>query len=96
VPIRKKGKLPAKTIRVEYGLEYGLDVLEIHADAIKPGQRVLIVDDLLATGGTTEANVRLVQQLGGEIVGILYFIELSFLNGRDRLGDFPIRTLVTF
>jgi adenine phosphoribosyltransferase len=96
VPIRKKGKLPAKTIRVEYGLEYGLDVLEIHADAIKPGQRVLIVDDLLATGGTTEANVRLVQELGGEIVGILYFIELSFLNGRDRLGDFPIRTLVTF
>lgn len=96
VPIRKKGKLPAKTIRVEYGLEYGVDVLEMHADAIRPGQRVLIVDDLLATGGTTEANVSLVRQLGGEVVGILFFIELSFLNGRQRLEEIPIRTLVTF
>ncbi len=96
VPIRKKGKLPGKTIAVEYGLEYGLDVLEIHADAILPGQRVLIVDDLLATGGTTKANIELVQSLGGVVVGILYFIELSFLNGRSRLGNIPIKTLVTY
>ncbi len=96
IPIRKKGKLPARTIKVEYGLEYGTDVLEMHADAILPGQRVLIVDDLLATGGTTEANIRLVQELGGVVVGILYFIELSFLNGRSKLGGIPVKTLVTF
>ncbi len=96
VPIRKKGKLPARTIKVEYGLEYGSDVLEMHADAIRPGQRVLIVDDLLATGGTTEANIRLVHELGGVVVGILYFIELSFLNGRSKLGGIPVKTLVTF
>jgi adenine phosphoribosyltransferase len=96
VPIRKKGKLPAETIRVEYALEYGIDMLEMHRDAIKPGQRVLIVDDLLATGGTTEANIRLVQQLDGVIAGILYFIELSFLGGRSRLCGLPVKSLITF
>lgn len=96
IPIRKKGKLPAETIRVEYVLEYGTDVLEMHRDAIRPGQRVLIVDDLLATGGTTEANICLVHQLGGVIVGILYFIELTFLNGRSRLKGLPVTSLVTF
>ena len=96
VPIRKRGKLPAKTVRVEYGLEYGTDVLEMHADAIRPGQRVLIVDDLLATGGTTRANIQLVEEVGGVIVGVLYFIELGFLNGRDKLGDLPVKALITF
>ncbi len=96
IPIRKKGKLPSETIRVEYQLEYGTDVLEMHRDAIKPGQKVVIVDDLLATGGTTEANISLVKELGGEIVGILYFIELSFLPGRTRLDGLPVKALVTF
>jgi adenine phosphoribosyltransferase len=80
VPIRKKGKLPYKTISVEYQLEYGTDILEIHSDAIKKGQKVVIVDDLLATGGTTEANIKLVEQLGGEVVGIMYFVELEFFK----------------
>jgi adenine phosphoribosyltransferase len=81
---------------VEYKLEYGTDILEMHADAINPGQRVVIVDDLLATGGTTESIIRLVQQLGGEIAGIIYFVELEFLKGRDRLKDYKIMSLVKF
>jgi adenine phosphoribosyltransferase len=96
VPVRKKGKLPYKTIQEEYDLEYGKDVLEMHEDAIKPGQRVLIVDDLLATGGTTEANIRLVEQLGGEVAGIVYFIELLFLNGRDKLKGYKVDSIVQF
>lgn len=96
VPIRKKGKLPYNTIRAEYDLEYGTDVLEMHEDAIKPGQRVLIVDDLLATGGTTGANIKLVEQLGGKVVGIIYFIELSFLNGRDKLNNYKVKSIVKF
>lgn len=96
VPIRKKGKLPYKTIRVEYQLEYGTDVLEMHEDAVEPGQRVVIVDDLLATGGTTESNIKLVEQLGGKVAGIVYFIELSFLNGRDKLKGYNIQSIVKF
>lgn len=96
VPVRKKGKLPYKTIRVEYDLEYGKDSLEMHEDAVKPGQKVLIVDDLLATGGTTEANVKLVEQLGGEITGIIYFIELAFLNGRSKLEGYHVESIVKF
>ncbi len=96
VPIRKRGKLPAKTVRVEYGLEYGTDVLEMHADAVRPGQRVLIVDDLLATGGTTQANIKLVEEVGGIVVGVLYFIELGFLPGREKLGDLPVKALISF
>ncbi len=96
VPIRKKGKLPYKTIRAEYDLEYGKDILEMHQDAIKPGQRVLIVDDLLATGGTTGANIELVEQLGGKVVGLIYFIELSFLNGRDKLKGYKVDSIVRF
>jgi len=96
VPVRKKGKLPYKTIRVEYDLEYGQDVLEMHEDAVKPGQRVLIVDDLLATGGTTEANIKLVEQLGGEVAGIIYFIELGFLDGRKKLEGYKVNSIVTF
>lgn len=96
VPIRKKGKLPYNSIKVEYQLEYGTDILEMHEDAIKPGQKIVIVDDLLATGGTTEANIKLVEKLGGEVVGIVYFIELSFLNGRERLKGYKIDSLVQF
>ncbi len=96
VPIRKKGKLPYKTIRAEYQLEYGSDILEMHEDAIKPGQKVVIVDDLLATGGTTESNIKLVEMLGGQVAGIVYFVELTFLNGRDRLKGYKVDSLVQF
>jgi adenine phosphoribosyltransferase len=96
VPIRKKGKLPYKTISVEYQLEYGTDILEMHADAIEPGQKVLIVDDLLATGGTTESNIRLVEKLGGKVAGLIYFIELSFLDGREKLKGYKVESLVKF
>jgi adenine phosphoribosyltransferase len=96
IPIRKRGKLPYKTIKVEYQLEYGTDVLEMHEDAIKPGQKVVIIDDLLATGGTTEANIRLVEKLGGEVVGLVFFIELSFLNGRERLKGYKVDSIVQF
>lgn len=96
VPIRKKGKLPYKTIKEEYSLEYGTDILEMHEDAVKPGQKIVIVDDLLATGGTTLSNIRLVERLGGKVAGIVYFIELSFLNGRDKLKGYPVKSLVQF
>ncbi len=96
VPIRKKGKLPYKSIRAEYGLEYGTDILEIHEDAVCPGQRVVIVDDLLATGGTTCANIELIEKLGGEIAGIIYFVELSFLNGREKLKEYEVHSVVIF
>jgi len=95
-PVRKEGKLPRETIRVEYGLEYGKDVLTIHKDAIKPGQRVLIIDDLLATGGTIEATMRLVESLGGEVVGCAFLIELTHLNGRDKLKGREILALMEF
>jgi len=89
IPARKPGKLPAKTVREEYALEYGTDALEIHEDAIVRGQRVLVIDDLLATGGTTAAAVRLVERLGGVVVGVSFLIELTFLHGRDKLkGQF--------
>src|SRR5262245_23288444 len=90
VPVRKLGKLPAKTIEVEYELEYGRDALAMHEDAISPGQRVLVVDDLLATGGTMAATLRLVQQVGGVVVGVVVLIELAFLNGRAKLRDYPV------
>jgi adenine phosphoribosyltransferase len=96
IPIRKKGKLPYKTISVEYQLEYGTDRLEMHEDAVKSGQKVVIVDDLLATGGTTESNIKLVERQGGEVVGIVYFIELSFLNGREKLKNYNVESIITF
>lgn len=96
VPIRKKGKLPYKTVSVEYQLEYGTDTLEIHQDALKPGQRVVIVDDLLATGGTTESNVKLVEKLGGQVAGLVFLIELDSLKGRDRLKGYNVKTVVKF
>lgn len=95
-PVRKEGKLPRETVKVEYGLEYGKDVLTIHKDAIKPGQRVLITDDLLATGGTIEATIDLVEQLGGIVVGIAFLIELAYLDGRNKLDGYDILTLMKY
>ncbi len=96
VPVRKLGKLPAETIEVEYSLEYGTATLEIHRDAIQPGQRVLIVDDLLATGGTVMGTIELVRRLGGEIAGLSFMVELPVLKGREKLGEFAINTLLTY
>ena len=92
VPIRKKGKLPFQTIDVSYQLEYGAAELALHVDAIQPGERVLVIDDLLATGGTAQAAVRLLRQLGGEVVGVDFLIELDALRGRDRLADVDVFT----
>lgn len=88
-PVRKKGKLPCETVSVEYDLEYGSAVIEMHKTSIKPGQRVVIVDDLMATGGTLEAIVKLVEQLGGKVVGAVFLIELAGLKGRERLKNIP-------
>jgi adenine phosphoribosyltransferase len=96
VPVRKLGKLPGKTIEVEYELEYGRDALAVHEDAIRAGQRVLAVDDLLATGGTMAATLRLIQQLGGQVVGVAFMIELAFLHGRDKLKNYPLHSLITY
>ena len=96
VPIRKPGKLPAETISYEYELEYGTDLLQIHKDAIKPGQRVAILDDLLATGGTVLATAKLIEQLGGQVVSINFLIELNFLQGRDVLQDYEVHSLVQY
>src|SRR5438093_5561095 len=96
VPVRKLGKLPGKTIEVEYELEYGRDALAVHEDAVKPGQRVLAVDALLATGGTMAATLRLVQQLGGKVVGVAFMIELAFLKGREQLKDYPLHSLIVY
>ncbi|AEH47056.1 MULTISPECIES: adenine phosphoribosyltransferase [Parageobacillus] len=95
-PVRKEGKLPREVVRVEYGLEYGKDVLTMHKDAIKPGQRVLITDDLLATGGTIRATIQLVEQLGGVVAGIAFLIELTELGGRKKLEGYDILTLMQF
>ncbi len=96
VPVRKPKKLPAPVARVSYDLEYGTDSLEIHLDAIQPGQRVVIVDDLLATGGTMQATVKLVRQLGGEIAGIGFAIELDFLGGRAKLEEYDVLSLLHY
>jgi adenine phosphoribosyltransferase len=96
VPVRKLGKLPGKTIEVEYELEYGRDALAMHEDAIQAGQRVLAMDDLLATGGTMVATLRLVEQLGGCVVGVAFLIELTFLHGREKLKDYPLHSLIVY
>lgn len=96
VPVRKPGKLPGETIRESYALEYGTDTLEIHRDAIAPGERVLVLDDLLATGGTIGATCRLVEKLGGRVVGLAFLIELAFLDGRKNLKGYDIHSLVTY
>lgn len=95
-PVRKEGKLPRETIKVDYGLEYGKDVLTLHKDAIKPGQRVLITDDLLATGGTIEATIKLVEELGGVVAGIAFLIELTYLDGRSKLNNYDVLTLLEY
>lgn len=96
VPVRKFGKLPYQTVSVEYALEYGTNVVEVHQDAIKPGQRVLIVDDLLATGGTVSAAMELVEKLGGHIAGIAFLVELSFLKGREHLQGHDVFALIKY
>jgi len=96
VPVRKLGKLPAETLEVEYDLEYGTATIEIHRDAISKGQRVLVVDDLLATGGTVIGTIELVRRLGGEIAGLSFMVELTALGGRDKLGEYAIHTLLAY
>ncbi len=96
VPVRKIGKLPAQTIQEEYALEYGTAIVEVHRDAIHPGQRVLIVDDLLATGGTAAAAAKLVEKLGGKVVGFSFLIELAFLSGRGTLSGYEVHSLLTY
>jgi len=96
VPVRKPGKLPYETAEETYELEYGTDALELHTDAVRPGQRVLLLDDLLATGGTMLATARLVEKLGAEVVGMVFLIELSFLAGREKLKDYRLVTLIQY
>jgi len=96
IPVRKPGKLPAATERVEYDLEYGSNILEVHKDAIEKGQRVLIVDDLLATGGTAEATAKLATQLGADIAGLAFVVELDFLKGRDKLKPYDVYSVLHY
>ena len=96
VPVRKPGKLPHETLRVEYSLEYGKDALEMHADALKPGERVVLVDDLLATGGTMEAACRLVEEVGAVVAGCLFLVELTGLKGREKLSGREVESLVQY
>ena len=96
VPVRKPGKLPREVVKYSYDLEYGSNTLEIHADAIKPGQKVVIIDDLLATGGTVEATCKMVEKLGGEVVGICFLIELVDLKGREKLKDYDVYSVIQY
>ncbi len=96
VPIRKKGKLPCETISVEYALEYGTATIEVHKDAIKPGQKVVIIDDLMATGGTTEAIIKLIEALGGEVVKIVFLMELAGLEGRKKLAKYDVDSVLIY
>lgn len=96
VPVRKPVKLPAEVVSVQYALEYGVDSLDMHKDAIMPGQKVLIIDDLLATGGTVAATIELVEKLGGDIIGIAFLIELTSLNGRQKLKDYQVVSLIQY
>ena len=96
VPLRKRGKLPWRTARAEYALEYGTDAIEMHVDAIEPGQRVLIVDDLLATGGTARAAAQLIESQGGFVAGFSFVVNLAFLNGAEKIADYPAQFLVEY
>lgn len=96
VPVRKKGKLPRETVSAEYELEYGKAEIEMHKDAIQPGQKVVLVDDLIATGGTMEASCKLVEQLGGEVVKILFLMELAGLKGREKLAKYDVASVITY
>lgn len=95
-PVRKAGKLPAEIISVEYDLEYGTDTLEMHKDAIKPGQRVIICDDLLATGGTVKATAKLIEKLGGIVVGICFLIELKYLDGKSKISEYDYYSIISY
>ena len=94
IPVRKEGKLPSETLRQEYELEYGTNVLEVHKDAVKEGEKVLVIDDLLATGGTVEATVELLEKIGAEIVEVSFLLELEFLEGREKLTDYDVYSLI--
>ena len=96
VPVRKKGKLPCETVSMEYDLEYGSPVIEMHKDSIKPGQKVVIIDDLIATGGTIEAITKLVEQLGGEVVKIVFLMELAGLDGRRKLAKYDVASVIRY
>ena len=96
VPVRKKGKLPCETVSMEYDLEYGSAVIEMHKDSIKPGQKVVLVDDLIATGGTMEAAAKLVEELGGEVVKIIFLMELAGLKGRERLKEYDVESVICY
>lgn len=96
VPIRKKGKLPCETIEQTYDLEYGSATIEMHKDAIKPGQKVVVVDDLIATGGTIEASIKMIEELGGEVVKVIFLMELAGLKGRERLKDYEVASVITY
>jgi len=96
VPIRKKGKLPCETVSAKYDLEYGSAEIEMHKDSIKPGQKIVVVDDLIATGGTIEAAVQLIEQLGGEVVKIIFLMELAGLNGREKLKGYDVESVITY
>lgn len=96
VPVRKKGKLPCETVSMEYDLEYGSAVIEMHKDSIKPGQKVLLVDDLVATGGTIEAAIKLVEELGGEVVKVVFLMELAGLKGRERLKGYEVESVLCY
>ena len=96
IPIRKKGKLPCETVEKEYDLEYGKATIEMHKDAIKPGQKVVLVDDLIATGGTMEAAAKLVEELGGEVVKIIFLMELAGLKGRERLKEYDVESVICY
>ena len=96
VPVRKKGKLPCETVSMEYDLEYGSAVIEMHKDSIKPGQKVVIIDDLIATGGTTEAIIKLIESLGGEVVKICFVMELAGLNGREKLSGYEVYSAINY
>ncbi len=96
VPVRKKGKLPCETISMEYDLEYGSAVVEMHKDSIKPGQKVVIVDDLIATGGTIEAIIKMIEQLGGQVVKICFVMELAGLKGREKLKGYDVASVITY
>ena len=96
VLIRKKGKLPCETVSIDYDLEYGKATIEMHKDSIKPGQKVLIVDDLIATGGTTEAMIKLIESLGGEVVGVVVLMELAGLKGREKIADYRLDSAIVY
>lgn len=96
IPVRKKGKLPCETVSCEYDLEYGTAEIEIHKDAIKPGQKVVVVDDLIATGGTIEASIKLIEQLGGEVAKVIFLMELEGLKGREKLAGYDVASVITY